>query len=220
MLEVLAGLAAPERVMTVYSPRRRIAAALVVAAHLVVLLALLRPVGVLPPQAAATLEAVNIAMPPPPAPSPAKHPATTASAPRTPTAAAPAPQAPAPPAPDGVGPSGIPGGTASGGGTGGSGSGGITRARWASGSITNHDYPKAARNAGVGGAVTVHFDVRADGQVENCRVIASSGAALLDETTCRLIEARFRYTPARDAGGNAVGDVAGWRQDWWLGAPR
>ncbi|HPU16649.1 MAG TPA: TonB family protein, partial [Polymorphobacter sp.] len=97
---------------------------------------------------------------------------------------------------------------------------GIVRARWASGSISNRDYPKAARAAGVGGAVTVHFDVRADGGVEHCRVVASSGSALLDETTCRLIAARFRYVPARDASGAAITDIAGWRQDWWLGAPK
>jgi protein TonB len=68
--------------------------------------------------------------------------------------------------------------------------------------------------------VTAHFDVRADGGVEHCRVVASSGSTLLDETTCRLIEARFRYVPARDATGAAITDIAGWRQDWWLGGPK
>ncbi len=105
------------------------------------------------------------------------------------------------------------------GGSGNGSGGGIIRARWASGSISNRDYPKAAREAGIGGAVTVHFDVRADGGVEHCRVIASSGSAILDETTCQLIEARFHYAPARDATGTAITDIAGWRQDWWLGAP-
>ena len=207
--------------MSPSSPHRFLGATLVVAVHLALLLVLLRPAPVPSPADVVTLEAVNIAVPPPPEPPPAKHPAPDPSAPVARVPAAPAPLNPAPPAPEGVAATGAPGGSASGGGSGGSGAGGggITRARWASGSITNRDYPKAARKAGVGGAVTVHFDVRADGRVENCRVMVSSGAALLDESTCQLIEARFRYTPARDSNGTAVPDIAGWKQDWWLSSP-
>lgn len=205
--------------MIASSPRRLLVAALVVAVHLALLLALLRPVAVPPPASVTTLEAVNIAAPPPPKPPPAKRPASKPPAPVAPAPAAPAPLNPAPPAPDAPAAAGTPGGSASGGGSGGSGGGGVTRARWASGSITNRDYPKAARKAGIGGAVTVHFDVGADGRVENCRVMVSSGSSLLDDTTCDLIEARFRYTPARDANGTAIPDIAGWKQDWWLNPP-
>ncbi|MGQ5702400.1 TonB family protein [Sandaracinobacteroides sp. A072] len=107
---------------------------------------------------------------------------------------------------------------ASGAGTGGGGAG-ISRARWLSGSIERRDYPRSASQAGRGGTVIAHFDVTAEGRVRNCRVVQSSGDPALDATTCRLIEERFRYTPARNAAGEAVPDIAGWKQDWWL-APR
>ncbi len=40
------------------------------------------------------------------------------------------------------------------------------------------------------------------GEIENCRVTASSGSALLDDTACKLVARRGRYTPAKDASGN------------------
>lgn len=107
-------------------------------------------------------------------------------------------------------------GTGSGGAGSGAGGGGIVRARWLSGRIERSDYPPRANRAGQGGSVIVHFDVRTDGTVHRCRIRQSSGHPDIDATTCRLIEARFRYTPARDGRGQPVTDVAGWRQDWWL----
>lgn len=106
-------------------------------------------------------------------------------------------------------------GTGSGLQGGGSGAGGSS-ARWIKGRIKDSDYPREASEAKAGGTVVVHFDVRTDGRVHNCRVISSSGNLALDQTTCRLIEKRFRYKPATDARGRPVPDVAGWRQDWWL----
>ncbi|TFU00293.1 TonB family protein [Polymorphobacter arshaanensis] len=210
--------------MTDASPRRFGIAVIVIAVHVTLLTLLLRSVvpAAQPPTSA--IELANIAAPPPtPPPPPTAVPATPAKA------AVPAPlPAALPPiaipvadaAPSAPTVDGATGSAAVGGGTGNGSGGGIVRARWASGSISNGDYPKAARAAGVGGAVTVHFDVRADGGVEHCHVVSSSGSAILDETTCRLIEARFRYVPARDAAGAAITDIAGWRQDWWLGAPK
>jgi len=98
----------------------------------------------------------------------------------------------------------------------GTGGGGGTGARWRKGRIKDSDYPRAASSAKIGGTVVAHFDVGVDGRVSNCRVVASSGNADLDRTTCRLIEKRFRYEPARDASGRPMPDVAGWRQSWWL----
>jgi protein TonB len=210
--------------MTDASPRRFGIAVIVIAVHVALLALLLRSIVPVGPPPTAAIELANIVAPPPvPPPPPATVAATPAKAATpvpapatTPPTAAPVADA-APSAPKGDGGAGT---AAVGGGTGNGSGGGIVRARWASGSISNRDYPKAARTAGVGGAVTVHFDVRADGGAEHCRVVASSGSALLDETTCRLIEARFRYIPARDATGAAIPDIAGWRQDWWLGAPK
>ena len=44
------------------------------------------------------------------------------------------------------------------------------------------------------------------GASSGCEVVKSSGSAELDGTTCRLIERRFRYRPARDAQGRAIAE--------------
>lgn len=114
------------------------------------------------------------------------------------------------------------GGTGSGSGSGGAGSrgggdGGVSsRARLLSGRLRDGDYPRSASRARAGGTVVVRFAVGADGRAGGCRVTRSSGHAELDATTCRLIEKRFRYAPARGADGRPVPDVMGWKQDWWL----
>lgn len=98
----------------------------------------------------------------------------------------------------------------------GSGSGGGTRPAWRSGTIEDRDYPREARRARVGGEVEVRFTIEATGRVSGCRIRKSSGDAALDATTCRLIEARFRFKPATNAAGLAVASSYGWRQTWWL----
>ncbi|MEO0501562.1 MAG: energy transducer TonB [Pseudomonadota bacterium] len=108
-------------------------------------------------------------------------------------------------------------GTGTGRGAGGDGmGGGGTRAELVSGEIRNRDYPRAARKARAEGVVEVNYDVGPDGRVRNCRVTLSSGNAALDITTCRLIEDRFRYEPARNGRGQPTTDVTGWRQTWWF----
>lgn len=101
-------------------------------------------------------------------------------------------------------------------GAAGSGTGGSSGATLIRGGIVDRDYPRDARRARLGGVVTVRFTVEPDGRVDGCRVTQSSGVASLDLTTCRLIEQRYRYTPARDAAGRAVAEPRGWRQTWWL----
>lgn len=109
------------------------------------------------------------------------------------------------------------GGAGSGSGGGGMGTGGEgSPARLVAGTIRDRDYPRAARRDRIQGVVTVRFTVGTDGRVSDCVVARSSGSALLDESTCRLIEARFRYAPARDAAGVPRAEQRGWRQDWWL----
>lgn len=121
---------------------------------------------------------------------------------------------------DGTGSGGSGSGSGSGNagsGSGGGGSGGtgaaVVRPQWRSGAITRRDYPKAAN--GDQGVVEARLTVSATGSVTGCSVTRSSGNAVLDATTCRLIRQRFRFTPARDARGNAVPDEKGWRQRWW-----
>ena len=110
-------------------------------------------------------------------------------------------------------------GTGTGSGSEGAGGGGVvSRARLVGGRMVHNDYPDAAGDAGAEGTVVIRLNVDADGRASGCRVTSSSGNADLDATTCRLAEQRFRYEPARDARGQAVADVAGWSQDWWIGA--
>lgn len=99
----------------------------------------------------------------------------------------------------------------------GTGGGGATRrAKRIEGRIVNADYPGRAGNAGAEGTVLARIEVGRDGRARDCTVTVSSGNADLDATTCRLIEKRFRYDPARDAAGRPVEDVAGWKQVWWI----
>jgi protein TonB len=223
---------------------------LVLLAHAGLIALLLRPMLLPAPPAPATLTVVNIALPPPPAPEaekPAAPEPEAKSAPPAPRArprpvAAPPPPvppeplpSPVPPAPadgdqavagaaaqgPGSGASGAGLGTGAGAqGAGSGGGGGRVRPRWREGRIDRRDYPSEAARAGITGSVTVHYDVDAEGRVSGCIVVRSSGSEALDRTTCRLIEARFRYHPARDSAGNPVPGVAGWRQDWWLEPPR
>ncbi len=64
------------------------------------------------------------------------------------------------------------------------------------GELTNADYRRAGAPAGAAGTVVVGFRVRADGAVDRCGVLRSSGVAVFDAATCRLIEQRFRFRPA------------------------
>lgn len=100
------------------------------------------------------------------------------------------------------------GGQGTGSGAGGSGtgtgSGTVTPPRRIAGALTNADYRRARAPAGAFGTVAVEFRVRADGNVDSCRVLRSSNYSMFDEATCRLIQQRFRYQPARDGQGRAV----------------
>ena len=89
-------------------------------------------------------------------------------------------------------------------GPGGGGYGDYTPPRHIRGRLRDSDYPAGLGEAGVGGTVGVIFTVLADGRVTNCRIRYSSGNAMLDDTTCRLIERRFFYEPSRDWRGRPV----------------
>jgi len=169
-----------------------------------------------PPAASAPVTVVNVPMPTPTPQPTATEAAGLAAppAPRTPAAAMPSPAVPlATPSPAvtaaGAAQSGAgsgAGGDGSGTGAGGDGSGtggGLSAlpVRIA-GALSDRDYPRTAGRPG--GTVGISFQVAADGSVNRCAVIASSGAPLLDELTCRLVVQRFRYRPARDAAGRPV----------------
>jgi protein TonB len=151
-------------------------------------------------------------------PSEVVAPAPAIPLPATPAApVAGAGNAPAAGASDLPGPGTGAGGIGNGNGSGSEGDGdgdGGTALRWKSGRIKDSDYPRDALRAGIGGTVHLRFTVGVKGRVTDCVVTQSSGSALLDATTCRLIVARFRYEPSRDAQGRAVPDVVTGEHVW------
>lgn len=70
--------------------------------------------------------------------------------------------------------------------------------------VTNEDYPSSAMREGVQGVTGFRLDIGPDGKVTNCTVTASSGSSLLDDTACRLLIRRARFTPAKDSEGNGM----------------
>lgn len=105
-------------------------------------------------------------------------------------------------------------------GTGGEGSGLARRAERISGALLDSDYPRAALRMGIGGEVKVRFTIAEDGRAIRCMILETSGFALLDQTTCRLIERRFRYRPALDASGRPVSQDEIRPYRWGLSEPR
>jgi protein TonB len=82
--------------------------------------------------------------------------------------------------------------------------------------LRNEDYPAAARAAREQGLVEFRLDVGPNGRVTGCTITQSSGSAVLDSTTCRLMRSRARFTPAVDAGGATVADKVDGRIVWRL----
>ena len=103
----------------------------------------------------------------------------------------------------------------------GSDAGGKARAaRLIAGRLSGADFPKRALRRGAGGTVLIRYLVAADGSVGGCTVTSSSGNRLLDEITCRLIEERFRYEPARDALGSPIAETVTGTHIWWTKSRR
>lgn len=89
-----------------------------------------------------------------------------------------------------------------------------TPPRLLKGRFKNKDFPNAEAVIGAGGIVGVRYTVEVDGSVTHCTVTRSSGNAVLDATTCRLIEKRFRYRPWLDAAGRPVQSTVVHNQEW------
>jgi protein TonB len=82
--------------------------------------------------------------------------------------------------------------------------------------IGDGDYPPQAMQRGEQGQVGFELDVSPQGRVVRCRVTQSSGSALIDAATCRIMVARARFSPARDAEGRPVPDTAANSIRWFL----
>lgn len=72
--------------------------------------------------------------------------------------------------------------------------------------LTSRDYPASALRAEEQGRTLVRLAVTRRGRVSDCTIVRSSGSAALDGATCRILQERARFRPARDARGRAVAD--------------
>jgi protein TonB len=61
--------------------------------------------------------------------------------------------------------------------------------------IGNLNYPLAAKEQRLYGTLVLHVAVRADGTVEQIRIVRSSGYALLDEAAIRIVELAAPFAP-------------------------
>jgi protein TonB len=75
------------------------------------------------------------------------------------------------------------------------------------GLISDEDYPASALRSEEQGSVRVTLQIGTNGRVTGCSVAKSSGSSALDNTTCRLLTSRGRFTPARDSNGNPTTDT-------------
>jgi protein TonB len=93
------------------------------------------------------------------------------------------------------------GGSGSGPGGGGGGGEGI-RPSLISPSLTGRDYPRSLMRMWPPGArVLVAVRVQLDGRGTDCKINQSSGIPGIDMETCRLVETRLRFRPARNERG-------------------
>lgn len=82
--------------------------------------------------------------------------------------------------------------------------------------FSDADYPAEAIRNGWHGTAAFRLTIDGMGQVAQCAITASTGHAVLDEATCRLLTARARFTPARTASGVAAADSYNGRITWRL----
>lgn len=81
---------------------------------------------------------------------------------------------------------------------------------------TNDDYPAAAMREEREGTSGFRLTIDANGLPTACDIIASSGHADLDSTTCRLLIERARFRPGLDAAGKRVGGTYTNRIRWQI----
>lgn len=82
--------------------------------------------------------------------------------------------------------------------------------------ITSDDYPAEALRNNWQGTVSIRWTIGTTGLVENCRVLQTSGHAVLDEAACQAIQSRARYVPAMNSQGHAIASEDMRRVVWRL----
>ena len=84
------------------------------------------------------------------------------------------------------------------------------------GLIRDSDYPSSAIDNEEQGTVSVVLQIGTNGRVTSCSVASSSGSRALDSTTCRVLQSRAKFSPARDSSGNATTGSKSQRITWRL----
>ena len=70
--------------------------------------------------------------------------------------------------------------------------------------VTDNDYRSSWISRGYSGVASFTLAIDARGRVTGCTITSSTGYSALDEATCRLLESRARFDPAKDTSGNTV----------------
>jgi len=98
----------------------------------------------------------------------------------------------------------------------------VSQAARAQGSLpglfSTDDYPAAALRSEEQGTTAVSLTIGTNGRVSGCDVTSSSGSRSLDDTTCRILRSRARFTPAKDQAGSPISDTSSARIRWVLPA--
>jgi len=96
----------------------------------------------------------------------------------------------------------------------------VSQAARAQGSLpglfSTDDYPAAALRNEEQGTTAVSLTIGTNGRVSGCSVTSSSGSRSLDDTTCRILKSRARFTPAKDQAGSPISDNSTARIRWQL----
>ncbi|HJU77280.1 MAG TPA: energy transducer TonB [Sphingomicrobium sp.] len=85
--------------------------------------------------------------------------------------------------------------------------------------ISPLDYPASALPLRSEGRVDFTLEVDSKGRVSACTIRKSSGSAILDAATCRILRRRLKFNPARSASGEAQPDVIETSIEWHLPPP-
>ena len=70
--------------------------------------------------------------------------------------------------------------------------------------ISDRDYRTSWVNRGYEGQAGFALTIDARGRISDCTITRSTGYDALDQATCRLLQRRARFEPARDSSGNAI----------------
>lgn len=70
--------------------------------------------------------------------------------------------------------------------------------------VTDNDYRTVWINRGWDGVAGFSLSVGTNGRVENCTITQSTGHTALDQATCRLVQRRARFNPAKNDQGEKV----------------